>query len=63
MQNLTDLKQFKRELSELLQKHNVYIQFACDDSSDTFGLYDDHLAVIDKITGKEFTLSDSWDYS
>jgi len=49
----------KIELAALLKKYNAYIYFTCSDSSDTYGLYNDHLVIA---TNSEETIfeSDGW---
>ena len=36
---------FKKELKKLLKDYNANISFNCSDCSDTYGLYDAHIAV------------------
>lgn len=52
-------KEFKKELAALLKKYDAYIYFTCSDSSDTHGLYDDHLGIA---TNSKETIfeSDGW---
>lgn len=38
-------KEFLREFKELLLKYDAYIGWTCDDCSDTYGLYNDHLYI------------------
>lgn len=38
-------KEFLKELKNLFIKYNAYIGWTCDDCSDTYGLYDDHLYI------------------
>lgn len=46
MENLTiKQKEFLKALKDLLIKYNADIGWTCDDCSDTYGLYDDHLYV------------------
>ena len=49
---------FKKELKELLSKYNAVISFTCGDSSDTYGLYDDHLII--EIGQETIFESDNW---
>lgn len=36
------------------------ISFVCDESSDTYGLHNDHLVIVDRSTSKEIYRADSW---
>lgn len=38
-------KEFLKEFKELLLKYNADIGWTCDDCSDTYGLYNDHLYI------------------
>lgn len=38
-------KLFLKEFKDLLLKYNADIGWTCDDCSDTYGLYDDHLYI------------------
>ena len=38
-------KEFLKEFRELLLKYNADIGWTCDDCSDTYGLYNDHLYI------------------
>lgn len=38
-------KEFLKEFKDLLLKYNADIGWTCDDCSDTYGLYDDHLYI------------------
>lgn len=52
-------KQFKKELKELLEKHNVSISADCADCSDLHGVYQEHISIYN---GKEEeTLCEGWD--
>jgi len=54
-----DLKMFKSELYALLNKHDVSIDFCFDDGTDTHGIYDGHIAVVER-NGNEHRISDNW---
>lgn len=59
------LRDFKRDLRDLLIKHNAYIGFSCDPCSDTHGLTGDKLIVgfrrdNKSFKYKEFQISDGW---
>lgn len=41
----TDKKEFLKDLKELLEKYNACISWACDDGSDLYGIYNDHICV------------------
>lgn len=49
---------FKKELKDLLSKYNATISFTCGGSSDTHGLYDDHLII--EIGQETVFESDGW---
>lgn len=51
---------FKEELSNLLAKYNVRIAFTCSESSDTHGLHNDTLVIIDRTTGNEIFNAEGW---
>lgn len=38
-------KEFLKEFKDLLLKYNVEIGWTCDECSDTYGLYNDHLYI------------------
>lgn len=38
-------KEFLKEFKDLLLKYNADIGWTCDDCSDTYGLYNDHLYI------------------
>lgn len=38
-------KLFLKEFRDLLLKYNAEIWWTCDDCSDTYGLYNDHLGI------------------
>ena len=38
-------KSFIKEFKDLLLKYNADIDWTCDECSDTYGLYDDHLYI------------------
>jgi len=52
------VKNFKKELKELMNKYNVSIGFTCDDSSDTYGLFDDHIVI--EMDNEVVIESDGW---
>jgi len=41
----SDIKSFKEEFKNLLEKYNVTIGFSVSDCSDTYGLYDEKIVV------------------
>ena len=56
-------KEFLKEFKDLLLKYNADIRWTCDDCSDTYGLYDDHL-YISMLGQKDIELySNSIDYN
>lgn len=55
--NKTQLKQFKKELRDLLIKHNVIIGLRADDGSDWWGITGEHIAVYDSITKEHHELN------
>lgn len=56
--NNQDKKEFLKELKALLEKYDASICFTCHPSSDTYGLYDDHIIVL--MGNKEVAGSDNW---
>ena len=55
---MKNVKDFKKELKDLLKKYNASIGFSCGDCSDTHGLYDEKMIIdIDK---KEIAICDGW---
>lgn len=38
-------KEFNKELKSLLSKYNAEISWDCGPSSDTYGIYDDHIKI------------------
>ena len=56
MENKSD--NFKKELKELLSKYNAEIYFTCSDSSDTYGLYEDHIAI--DVDGETIIEANGW---
>lgn len=38
-------KEFNNELKALLKKYNAEIRWDCGPSSDTYGIYDDHIKI------------------
>lgn len=57
---MSKAKEFKKELKDLLAKYDACIQFTCDDSSDTHGLYGDRLVINFQGERKEVFRSDGW---
>ena len=56
-------KEFLKEFKDLLLKYDAYIGWTCDDCSDTYGLYNDHL-YISMLGQKDIDLYDnSIDYN
>lgn len=55
-----NIKEFKKELLLLLDKYNVSIGFTCSDSSDTHGLYNDHIIVQENATRENIIEADGW---
>jgi hypothetical protein len=49
------VKEFKRELKDLLTKYNAIICFNVGDGSDTYGLCDERMTI-------EHRIGDSWNY-
>lgn len=43
---------FKEDLIALLDLYGVYICFDCGEGSDTHGLYDESIQVVDNVTGR-----------
>ena len=54
-----NVKAFKSELKALLKKHDVSIDFCFDDCTDTHGIYDGHIAVVER-DGTEHRISDDY---
>jgi hypothetical protein len=55
--------EFKKELKALLEKYNAAINFNVGGDSDTYGLYDEEMAVYFFDTKKSFKLSNGWGIS
>lgn len=55
-----NIKDLKKDLCELLMKYNVSIGFSCSDSSDTYGLYDDHIVIQDNDSRENILETDGW---
>lgn len=53
-------EQMLQELNELLNKYNVDLCFTCSECSDTYGLSDDRLVIIDRKTHKIIHDFDGW---
>lgn len=51
-------QEFLKELKALLKKYDAKISFTCSDSSDTHGLYNDHLQI--KIKNEVIAETDGW---
>ena len=49
---------FKKELKELLTKHNADISFSCSDCSDTHGIYEPK--IVATIGRETIDLSNGW---
>jgi len=43
------VKEFKRELKDLLTKYNAFISFNVGDGSDTYGLYNERMTIEHRI--------------
>lgn len=54
------IKEFKKELSELLKRYDVGIGFTCGTGSDTYGLYDDRIVIQENGTEKNIIEADGW---
>ena len=56
------LANFKKDLKSLLSKYNASINFVCDDCSDTYGIYEEGIAVsFDQFHGdNDYRLSDGY---
>lgn len=54
------IKEFKKELCLLLDKYNVSIGFTCGSSSDTQGLYDDHVIIQENGSRENIVEADGW---
>lgn len=54
------IKEFKKELSQLLDKYNVSIGFTCAENSDTHGLYNDYIVVQENESGQNIVEADDW---
>lgn len=52
--------QFKNELRQLLEKYNASILFTCSESSDTHGLYNDHIVIVDNKSKEYIVEADGW---
>jgi hypothetical protein len=52
------IKNFKKELREVLEKYNATIEFACGQGSDTHGLYSEEMLVC--FNKKDYSLSKGW---
>ena len=39
------MQEFAQELSDLLEKYEVYIYWVCGDGSDTYGIYDEQMLI------------------
>lgn len=55
-----NIKQFKSELRQLLEKYNASIHFTCSDSSDTHGLHNDHIVIVDNKNEEFIVEADGW---
>lgn len=55
-----NIMQLKRELCQLLKKYNVSIHFSCGEFSDTQGLYNDHIVIVDNSNEECIVESDGW---
>lgn len=53
-----NVKNFKKELKELLKKYNATIGFDCDDCSDLYGIYDEHVYI--QANGERERVVDGW---
>ena len=56
-----NIKEFKKDLKEVLAKHKASISFSVSDCSDTHGLCDEQMVV--DIGGLEWYLSYGWEVS
>ena len=54
------IKEFRKELSQLLDKYNVSIGFTCGENSDTHGLYNDYIVVRENGSGQNIVEADDW---
>lgn len=57
-------EEFLSKLKDLLDEYDATIEFTCDESSDTYGLYGDHLEIImreDGFRNKVVFKSDGWE--
>lgn len=46
---MSNLKEFKKELSLLLEKYNYSIAFDCDNNNDTHGFFNYGIAILDHV--------------
>jgi hypothetical protein len=52
-------KEFLKKLKELLEDYDMSIEFTCSSCSDTHGLHEDQLVIVDKENNRIFN-SNSW---
>lgn len=53
-------REFLDKLKSLLDEYDVYIHFACDPCSDTYGIYDGGIAVCENRTGEQVLKTNDW---
>lgn len=57
---MSDIKEFKQELKELLEKYKVSLDFECSPCSDLHGVYDARITANFWGTGESYDLSEGY---